>query len=95
MATKKTTVEETKETPQVEIVENEGTVAEGATVEGNVPCLEYPYGGGPYLPLELRNKLEAVAGKMLDQLISFSGEFNASQLKSIETAMEIYRTIRY
>ena len=95
MAAKKTTVEEAKETPKVETVENEGTVAKDETVEGNVPCLDDPYGGGPYLPLELRNKLETVAGKMLDQLISFSGEFNASQLKSLDTAMDIYRTIRY
>lgn len=48
-----------------------------------------------YIPLELRNKLETVAGKMLDQLANYKGEYNANQLNSINTAMEIYRTIRY
>ena len=48
-----------------------------------------------HIPLELRNKLEDVACKMVDRLTNFSGEYNANQLKSLEAAMEIYRTIRY
>lgn len=70
----------------------EATVAENAQVEETKPMLLDPCG---YIPVELRNKLETVAGKMLDQLIGYNGEFNASQLNSINTAMEIYRTIRY
>lgn len=66
----------------------EATVAENAKVEANAICVGY-------VPEELRTKLETVAGKMLDQLIGYNGEFNASQLNSLNAVMDIYRTIRY
>lgn len=78
------------ETKAEEIVKEEAVVEETKKEEANCinPC-------GYYIPLELRNKLEYVACKMVDKLANFSGEYNANQLKSLETAMEIYRTIRY
>ena len=66
----------------------EATVEEKAQVESNAICVGY-------VPEELRTKLETVAGKMLDQLIGYNGEFNASQLNSLNAVMDIYRTIRY
>ncbi len=90
MAAKKTTEAVKEEVVKAEAVAAE--VKEDAVKETEVEA-NVPYIG--YIPLELRNKLETVAGKMLDQLIGFNGEFNASQLNSINTAMEIYRTIRY
>ena len=66
----------------------EATVEEKAQVESNAPFIGY-------VPEELRTKLETVAGKMLDQLIGYNGEFNASQLNSLNAVMDIYRTIRY
>lgn len=70
-----------------------GEAVEQAEVKETEVEATAPYIG--YIPVELRTKLETVAGKMLDRLIGFNGEFNASQLNSINTAMEIYRTIRY
>lgn len=47
-----------------------------------------------YIPVELRAKLEETAIKMLDNLASYSGEYNENQLNQITAALEIYSRIR-
>lgn len=47
-----------------------------------------------YIPVELRAKLEDTAIKMLDNLASYSGEYNENQLNQITAALEIYSRIR-
>lgn len=48
-----------------------------------------------YVPVELRNKLEGIAIKMLNQLEKYPSDYNEGQLKTVNAVLEIYKCISY